>query len=69
MGKYVVKLQQCMIVFEKLRTTEKNLPLFEESCQTSEVVPDNPSQYEILLGRLFIFLQKWLVKKSQKPKT
>ena len=34
----------------------KNQPLFEESCQTSEVVPNNPSQNEILPGRLFIFL-------------
>ena len=49
---------------------KKNQPLFEESCQTSEVVPNNPSQDEILPGRLFIFLQKWLVKnlKHQKLK-
>ena len=59
-----------MISFEKLqKTEEKKQPLFEESCQTSEVVHDNPSQDEIIPGRLFIFLQKWLVNKYQKPKT
>ena len=49
------------MLFEKLQKTGKTQPLFEESCQTSEVVFDNPSQDEILPGRLFIFLQKWLV--------
>ena len=52
---------------EKLQKTggNNNKTLFEESCQTSEVVPDNPSQDEILPGRLFIFLQKRLVKISK----
>ena len=58
------------MLFEKLQKTEKTHQLlFEESCQTSEVVPNNPSQDEILPGRLFIFLQKWLVQNlSQKLK-
>ena len=57
-----------MILFEKLQKTGKKQPLFEESCQTSEVVFNNPSQDEILPGRLFIFLQKWLVKDLKNPK-
>ena len=58
-----------MVKVQKRIFWGKNQPLFEESCQTSEVVPDNPSQDEILPGRLLISLQKWLVNKSQKPKT
>ena len=74
MGKSSLKLQHCMMLFEKLQKTGKTKQqLFEESCQTSEVVPDNPSQDEIIPGRLFIFLQKWLVtnlknQKLKKPK-
>ena len=59
------------LIWKTTKNGEKKQPLFEESCQTSEVVPNNPSQDEILPGRLFIFLQKWLVKnlKYQKLKT
>ena len=56
-------------IWNTTKNMGNNQPFFEESCHTSEVVSQNPSQDEILPGRLFIFLQKWLVKKSQKPKT
>ena len=55
-------------VWKTSQNEKNNQPLFEESCQTSEVVFDNPSQDEILPGRLFIFLQKWLVTKIKNQK-
>ena len=57
----MVQLQQCMLLIEQLqKTAGKNQPLFEESGQTSEDLHDNRVQDEILPGRLFVFLKKWL---------
>ena len=42
---------------------KQNQPLLEESLQTSEDLHENTLQDEIIPGRLFDFLKKWLVKK------
>ena len=70
MGKSMVKLQHCMISFEQLQKTEKTTNRFlKNPAKRPKLYLDNPSQDEILPGRLFISLEKWLVNKSQKPKT
>ena len=42
------------------KTEKRKQPFFEESGQTSEDLRDNRVQDEILPGRLFVFLKKWL---------